>query len=318
MFNCRPNFASLGHKAFVLPMTLVLLAIAATLLAAACRASLARAVSSHREMDELQSRWGMISCQTALLPGAEALIRQADGSSRGAACSISAGFLLGGQAFNVTLADEQAKLSLPAIYIRRGRAEAERLARSAARTMDGHLAVRLHPFQRDSRPRPTIDWRPSPLQSLGQVYALGGDDEPPAAEAARLMEASRHFTCWGDGRLHWRRAAADELTAWCGPDLPPDIVKRLLASRGGSEVSLVTALTNLSLTPERRDAAESLLTDGSACHSLWVVNRLKAVESAARPNAAGHVPDARERVAYRLAVNAENDGRPAETIVFEW
>ena len=110
---------------YVLVTTLVLLMLAATLLVGIGRASVRQAVRARVAQDELQRRWGTASCREAVLPYAEGLLRAEEGRRRGPVPSLRRRVTLGGQAFDLVVADEQAKANVNVLLVEFGREAAE-------------------------------------------------------------------------------------------------------------------------------------------------------------------------------------------------
>ncbi|MGA2230834.1 MAG: hypothetical protein ABSH22_08035 [Tepidisphaeraceae bacterium] len=209
---------------FVLLVILVLLTLAAAALAGVCRVSLRNALASTEDAGELQRRWGALSCETAILPHAEILLQQAEALRHRPVASLDMDIQLGGQDFSVHVADEQAKVNLNFIYQTRGRAAAEAAARVATRNVGDRLLVTLRPS--DVAP---------PLVSFGQVFS---------ASPATSLSASADITCWGDGRLNWRRASAAALAGQCQQALGVAAVQRLLALQSDNPAPGLADLMN--------------------------------------------------------------------------
>jgi hypothetical protein len=275
------------HKGFVLVMVLVLLAVAAAALAEICRASLRNSLAASREAEELQRRWGVISCEATVLPHAEILLQQAEAVRRHPVAAMDLEIELGGQDFSMHVADEQAKLNLNFLYQTRGRTSAESAARVAARRPATHLRVDLQPLD-----------GAQPLVSLGQVFAsTGAELSPPDVQAA-----AADVTCWGDGKLNWRRASA---TAIAGQFQSLGIAaqKRLIALQS---VNPPLELAKIMDDPQiaqggQKDLLAKLVAEQSTCHSIWVI---------------GHAQSGPP--SYDLAVLDQTGNGPARTMRFSW
>lgn len=80
------------------------------------------------------------------------------------------------------------------------------------------------------------------------------------------------LTCWGDGRVNWQRATEQTLRQQLSPPLDLTQIANLITLRRAfPPLSLSSALDTLGLTAARRNAAADILTDGSRCHSLWLI-----------------------------------------------
>jgi len=248
----------------ILPLTLALLALTATVLAGICRQNMRDVLRVGQDADELQRRWGILSCQSTLLPRASALLAQSEKLSGHPAAAVQSDVTLGGRRFLLLFADEQAKLNLNAAYWRHGRSRIEQLARTAARIGTSDLAVRVRPMTGGRRPKPD-DPAPPVFGSFGQIF-----DESATRSSQPLVEATRQITCWGGGKLNWRRTSLASLQAIL-PDDRQTVDRILSQQRSDPQAPLAQFLGALQLTPEKRRSMEELFTDSSTCQSLWIV-----------------------------------------------
>src|SRR6476660_8633708 len=90
-------------RGYVLLLTLMLLAVAAAALAGACRGALQKALLATRAQEDLQRRWGVLSCRAALLPKAERVLAV---SVDHASAETQFDVTLGGQAMTLVFGDE--------------------------------------------------------------------------------------------------------------------------------------------------------------------------------------------------------------------
>jgi len=275
------------RKGFVLLMVLVLLAVGASLLAGICRIAMRNRLAEKSDADELQRRWGVLSCEATILPHAEILLQQAEAVRRHSIASIDLDVKLGGQDFALRVADEQAKLNLNFLYDTRGRTAAENAARVAAEKPGSPLRVSLQPL--DIAPR---------LASFGQVFlSRAADLLPPDVRAA-----TTDLTCWGDGKLNWRRASATAINAQLQP-MGVAAQKRLLALQA---VNPPPGIAQIMDDPQiaqgpQPDLLIKLLAEQSACHSIWVICHAQSGPAS-----------------YDLAVLDQSGTGPARTMRFSW
>lgn len=133
-----------------------------------------------RSLTSMQTRWGRLSCEAALLPQAEGAIAAASGavSGRGPRSALPHQLVdwikLDDQRFDIILADESAKANLNAIYDRDGR----RAVEIAVQDLTGLAAatkMRLSPMRPSLAKRTAATAR----QSAGR---LGGQRPTAAAE----------------------------------------------------------------------------------------------------------------------------------------
>ncbi|WP_428940619.1 hypothetical protein [Fontivita pretiosa] len=291
-------------------MTLVLLALATLALSGTVCQSLRRAAEARAAQRQLQRSWGTLSCQRTLLPLTEQILAAAESGARWtgqAPVSVRRSVQLGELRFELIFADEQAKANAGALVQRRGKDESQRLLHALLAGSPMAARLQLRPLQ------PLRDPAPSPLLALigsfGQVVdaadpALLLEDNPPTPSVADQL------SCWGDGRLNWRRASPEVMRILLCPPLDLGQVQQLIrlrtteldpdqAERTRARVTLVSALDQLQLSQSQRAFAQAWLREGSGCHSLWIIARSP------------------RRSWYRLAVAPAAGGhRQAE--VFEW
>jgi hypothetical protein len=269
------------QRGYVLVMTLLLLALAASAMARVAVQSHGRAMAALEAQERLQRRWGMISCQQALLPHADAVIRAAGGRLGRRTSFADARLRLGGQTFVLRFSDEQAKINVNFLA---GRLKGEAFRQAIRRLFPQASAVRL------STASPAGRWA-----SYGEIFG----DVPPAAlmGGGRRAGLGAPLTCWGDGHLNGTRASPQAVVQMAALVLPQAELEKFKAAQGRApEESWVDLFTALKFTPNRRSDMEKLMTPESRCYSLWTV----ALDGA-RPR-------------YRFAV-AEGMGR---LDTFEW
>lgn len=266
------------QRAYVLPLTLLLLAVAAASLAGVCRASFEKAVQAAGAREDLQRRWAITTCRAALLPKAERIIAVAASSEAGPTSEVRLHVTLGGMPLDLVFGDEQAKVNVDVLYRDGGRTGAERAVRELTAAAGADVRVALTPG--------------APLVEPGSVEALQQDDEERAFETfsqvfervspralvfpswAAERSAVAELTCWGDGTLNFRRASVAALKRACPKSLGATGAARLVAIRQKDpDLDLWEALEQLELSDEQHAEAEERLTDESSCHSLWIVAR---------------------------------------------
>jgi type II secretory pathway component PulK len=274
-------------RGYVLLSTLAVLVLAAVVLSGMIRSSLARIVLAGQAQDELQRRWGVISCQRALLPHAEQILSRFEAAQRKPVPTYRTQLQLGRYRFVVTLGDEQAKFNVNEGLRHRHMIEVEQAIRDALRGSGLSGKVRLVVPG-------TLN--PCPVGSFAQILP----DVPPA----RLMQGvgtaapSDVVTCWSDGQINVQRASEAALVAALRPKLSGTQVADLVRNRqklleapaeaqasdgagDGTEskaesakpiVTLQRIRQSLALEGEQEQGVLDLLTDQSHCHSLWVAS----------------------------------------------
>lgn len=257
-----------SRPGYVLLLVLFVLALAATAMTGVCRLSLEQAVHANRAEAELQRKWAVISCRSVLLPKAEAVLRREDQPSS----EVRRDVRLGSLSFTLIFGDEQAKANVNFLYDRSGLSEAERGIRAIVGVAGGGMPVELHPGRSPSFATPDADSPPPAFETYGQVF---GPTQPQALSArhGNLPSVVSGLTCWGDGSVNLRRASSEAVRAVLGHSLPAAQISRLLNFRAKNPDAKCSQILDLLELPEdRQDAIEDLLTDSSACHSLWIIS----------------------------------------------
>jgi len=252
----------LQRRGYVLVLTLGLLALAAISLAGLARYSLGLAATSRSATEDLQRRWGLASVRHVLWERADEILDGQVPPDQAAAppwpkpASLFVSFRLGGQKFEVLVADEDAKVDLNTIHARKP----DRLLSALRHLSQEGLTARLVP-QRDNR---------AAFSSWGQVFDLA---RLPAERdvATALIGASREVTCWGSGRLNLRRASDAAVRETAGVVLSAGEVSELVQHRqnwGGEDVKVL--LAQLGLRQGKLAALSRLVGTESRNYSLWI------------------------------------------------
>jgi len=265
-----------GRQGFVLPLTLMVIALTTVVMMGVARQSLRVAEQAIQAERDLQRRWGVISCQQTLLDRADWLLDEATWNSDHSSASpqvdplrdaghLRSIFQLGSLEFDVFIADEDAKLNLnTAMSLQALPVVTEHLQRLTA---NENVPIQLAPER-----MPSAD--PSNQQFLfsswGQVFRQ--DKIPHAAEIPRkIASASAHLTCWGDGKLNLGRASESSIRAICGMADADRAVPRLLAARSQAKGFDFYQLTDESdLRGEEIKKLAAFITSQSNCFSMWV------------------------------------------------
>ncbi len=264
--SARPSRAG-----FVLVVVLVLIAVAGLSMAGFARRSLELAREAADAQEDLQRRWGTISCQRVVLGQAEDLLNSVvPVSATGEApwpwlARVEGEFTLGGLRFSVLLSDEDAKVNLNALA-RSGPNQRRRVSLVARQSagMAGFEVLARVP-ESNERNRPEVYFR-----SWGEVFDLSGRSDRSEG-ARRLRDATTEITCWGSRRLNLRRASDQAVENVCEGDVPPDVIRKLLTERRALGITkLEDLIARLDLKTKDQMALRRLLSDVSKCHALWL------------------------------------------------
>jgi hypothetical protein len=323
-----------NHPAYVLPLVLVLLALAAAALHGVVLSAMNAATHSLDAQDELQCRWALTTIPTTLLPTVDRTLARAQAGRPHPLVGTSATLQLGDQTFELTFSDEQAKANLNTLYDRQPPRELEATLTALQPAGSRRLPLELRPL----RPRLSgaAATRPSTRQSAGAFSAIRNTRSPGGAAApvsntappatapapAKIPPAfetlaqvfpdvtpqdligpdgslATTLTCWGGGQVNVNRATRQTLEAVCRPHLNRVEIGKLLTARDRGRITqLPNALAALGLPQERREIVEQLLTTASGSHGLWIVTRTEG------------------KTLYRFVV--DGDGDDDQTIVHDW
>jgi hypothetical protein len=260
--------------AFVLVMVLALLTLCALCLAGLARRSLDAGQQVAVAQTDTQRRWGVVSCERTYLPLAKDLLEAAAAGLPAESqvwplpASAVVEFDLGQLHFSVLLADEDAKANVNAISRNDpdGPHAVTSVLEDLTAGLDG-LTVHVQPVTNSGNAKPGG----GEFRGWGQVF------EPPATGApgefaARLRDATRDITCWGSGRLNIERASDEAIRLFCGNQVTPDLLAKLLSRRHDPGLTGLHALLDkLALRTSDRATLERLLTDRSSHYSLWIL-----------------------------------------------
>ncbi len=190
------------RNGYTLVLTLLVLVLAAGAMTGVCRYGMRQTLAASRAEDELQRRWGELSCRNVILINAERILTQAEVARHQPVATLTRQFTLGGQRFTIVLADEQAKVSVNALYAARNKGDLGKTDTSIRTLLiaSGTTArVALKPSPVPSNTDPTLI-APRAFGSLGQIVQN--------ASPAELLPVSANLTCWGDGKLNFHRASS--------------------------------------------------------------------------------------------------------------
>lgn len=250
-------------------MTLILLALAATLLAGTASHSMRSASEAMQTHRDLQRRWAAISARRTLLDRAGELFSELDTQTNefDQRSDFTVITKLGEFDLEVLVADEDAKLNLNSVYRNTETGKVAVIAeRFAFKNENPGVEVRLLP-QLGAQDNDSL----SAFETWQQVFrhADGGIASPVA-----LKRATRRITCWGSGRVSVARASDDVLREACNCVTASVVGNRLVQERRRlAEPTLAALLEEVELRPEQRAAMSRILSDQSSCYSAWIMTR---------------------------------------------
>ncbi|HWE00785.1 MAG TPA: hypothetical protein VG326_00140 [Tepidisphaeraceae bacterium] len=251
-------------RGYILPLALVLIALSGAALAKICRQNMRAALASTDDCRQLQHKWGMLSCQSVALANAGALLSAVSGQTSAVPPSLELELSLGGHQYRLRLSDEQAKVNLNMLYHARGRPETERFVGAAARAARGLGPISLRPMHFYGENNGSAATMAMRFGSFGQVFKDSGS----VGDAKAIMQATRSFTCWGDGKLDYRHASPIEIAALAGND--PKLLKTIL-TRKSQPAAAALAFNPLNFQDRNGKNLDDLFTETSNCFSVWIV-----------------------------------------------
>jgi hypothetical protein len=284
------------RKGFVLLMVLVSILIVGVAMTAISRRSLQASLAAMESQRELQKRWGMVSVQRTLLPAAAGLFEVSDlktrkkrGKQEAFPAILEDRIILGGQTFDVLLADEDAKANLNAIYDQGGERKCELTLNRLTGTSESRT-VRLRPVRASesnltakrsagsesklgSAKSPTIRSSASnwlALRSWGEVFDLLQIGRI-AGEDRHLAKMTRKITLHGSGRLNVFRASDETVLAVCNTVIQEGLAKRVLEKIRDTSLGEIGLILESSVTnAQDRAGLQSLLGSSSSSFSIWI------------------------------------------------
>jgi hypothetical protein len=269
------------RRGYILLTTLALLVLSSTLLVTLARSSILRSLEAKQSHQDLQRRWGQISCQRALLPHAETILINHEKRYQHPFSTLRATIQLGAQEFNLVLADEQAKTNVNALLDLSDKSRTE----SQLRTTFSNLAaqIRLHTSTPPTSAPTTRPVLPRYLTSLGQIF----DSTPPQNLSTPRFDRPAPadlLTLWTDGQLNIRRCSPAAVALLDNSTLTQLDIRRLIEARDAlySKNPPPPSAAPLPAEPIRRLLIQAQipptksnlhLTSSSKSHSLWIIVR---------------------------------------------
>ncbi len=263
-----------NNSGFVLLMALAILVIAGTILATTSRRCCGRALDASAARRALQVRWGTLSLQATCLAAGEDLLTRDSVEFERPVVWAGRQIVLGGMTFHVVVSDEQAKANVNAIAHSRG----DRTVASALSALQSGLSGALHvvPRPQEEAVEPGAPGKldtelPILYGSYEQLFDLGHPSQLFARQSFRPAAIER-VTCWGSGQVNFRRADPAVLReALLGALDDSDVGKILTFRQEHPDGTLGELMKHLDLKSSKALKAADLLTDTSACHSVWII-----------------------------------------------
>jgi hypothetical protein len=177
---------------------------------------------------------------------------------------------LGPVTFRLVLEDEQAKANANTLAKRHGSNMIGRSLLAVQSSCTRALHVDLRPSA-EQQPAGPMESPLQPYSSLEQLFAF----EHPrdlAPSGTGLVTPSSRVTCWGSGKVNFKRADISVLREMAAGALTESELAKLLELRYAQpDCTLEEAIKFLELKKEQVAKVRQAITDESLCHSLWIV-----------------------------------------------
>ena len=270
-----------NRRGYILLTTLALLVLSSTLLVTLARSTIERSSQARQSHEDLQRRWGEISCQRALLFHVESVLVNQERIHQRPCPTYRATIQLGPQFFDLLLADEQSKTNANALLDLTDKPRTESQLRSTFSNLAAQ--IRLHTSTPPASAPTTRPVLPRYLTSFGQIF----DSTPPQnLLSARFDKPSPAdlLTLWTDGQLNIHRCSPAALALLNNSTLTQLDIRRLIDARDAiySKSPPPPSATPLPADPIRRLLAAAQITPNktnlhltmtSKSHSLWIIVR---------------------------------------------
>ncbi len=263
-----------NNPGFVLLMALAILAIAGTILATTSRRCCGRALDASAAQRALQVRWGTLSLQATCLAAAEDILTRDSVRLDRPVVWSGRRIVLGGMTFHAVVSDEQAKANVNLIAKSRGNTTVASVLSALQSGLSGALHVVPRPQEQAAEPSAPgkLDSDiPMLYGSYEQLFDLVHPSQLFARQAFRPAAIER-VTCWGSGQVNFRRADPAVLReVLLGALDDTDVGKILTFRQKQPDGTLGELMKYLNLQSGKSLKASDLLTDTSACHSVWII-----------------------------------------------
>ncbi len=245
---------------FVLLLALLILTLTVVLLSRLATQSLRLATQLRAAEQRLQQDWAVWSATTILLGRAESLLAEADSREGKAATSRVLDLSLGEAQLRVVVTDESALLNVNSLRTTLGNARAATLAKKHS----GQLEAAELSSQFFAEPAGE-----KPFDSLAEVFR---DAAEPQRVASFLQSPDRQLTCWGTGRLNYKRATHELLLELASAHGHRGLMTRFLRE---FDAEPSASLDSLAIKAKFTDAERRLLPifvqPSSNCWSISVI-----------------------------------------------
>ena len=250
------------HRGYILLMTLLLLAVASVALAAVTAEVHLQLAQARRAQDDLQARWGLLSCARTFLPQAARVLNAARQYAKNPMNRVAATLRLNDQTITLVFADEQAKANINTLA---GRLDQRTLRDTLAILTNNGGAVKLSPIVIRSH------GAGGTIRSILKFDAYG---QFVKASPRQLRDGlTERLTCWGDGKLNTQSASAEALSSVARIVLSKtEFVRFTQALRDGGTSNWRALFSKANVLPDKVKKMQQLVCEKSKTYSLWTID----------------------------------------------
>ncbi|HBV64126.1 MAG TPA: hypothetical protein DEF45_14015 [Rhodopirellula sp.] len=275
------------HSGYVLMTVIAVSILVITCLSLLARQSLSLGLKAADQERMLQKRWGSLTLQRTLLVNAERIFERLEEKNRrqgnGTPPVIRSKLVLGEVAFDLLLADEDAKLPLNTLYHYVGLKKTEdsinRVAGSNA-TLATRLIPAVEPMQisrekqrataSDDEENEVTEDVPDAFRSWGEVFDLATLGKGSGNKTS-LQASTTNLTCWGSGQLNFRRASDKAILALAQVVVQDGKARRVLQRyRASPTASLSTLLLGEVSDQQKQRQLQTIFSETSTNFSIWI------------------------------------------------
>lgn len=268
----QDKIAVMPHRqtSFVLILVLALISIAGTAVAIVSSLYSSAVIRHAAKLEQLQTKWGRISCQNVWFPLAEKLLLIESVESGNPSIAVKQHAVLGGIEFEILLSDEQAKANVNHLLGAYGKESLMAcLARLQKRSRVA-LPVKLTSIMVPDKKNEDDSNDNVLISSPSQVFAFKHPSclLPSLEDDAHILSL---VTLWGDGRLNILRAPADSIREIAQGLLTESDTAFICEARSRFGANVEDMLRTLSLDDASAAQLADLFVEKSRCHSMWIV-----------------------------------------------
>jgi hypothetical protein len=256
------------RKGFVLVFTLFAISLSFLVLVLVAQTSLQRASRTIDRQRDLQSRWGMLSCQRFAFENRNVLLSETFPSDNPQSKSVTRYFKdfvirveLGNSTAEILVSEESAKANVNTIYQNVSDNQTEEILAEVSGSRAQLIHLRPIPDEYKSSPHAGV------FDSFDQVFDVSSENR---LSPNGMKLATKNLTCWS-ARLNVRTASDQAIKVILKPVIGPIFAERIVQARSNlPDASVDEILNEAGVSNEQNNRARRLLSDSADAHSVWV------------------------------------------------